>query len=445
MKAVRSVAVVLFMLGSGSAAGAFDLLEVYQLSMRHDPRLQAAIYQYEAARESVPQSKAALFPDLSFNYEYLKTRQDIRSSDNDVFGSGKTRFSTNSYGLVLTQPIFRFGDWQALKQSHARVAQAVAELTAAKQDHILRVSELYLSVLAAQDDLNYATAEKSAIERQLQLAVRRRQSGLATRTDEYDASARFALAASREIEAENRLDDAQQALIESTGQLIVDLSPLGASIPLLLPSPADVEHWVSESMQQNLAIEGRRQAVAISSKEIGRQKGGYYPSIDLVARLDNRDTGGSLFGGGSEVETADIAVQFNMPLFKGGGTNSRVRQATLEHLQALEELRLEEFLVMRESRSAYLGVISGVNRVDALAESVTAQESALEAKKRGYQSGINTALHVLDAERDFYLIKRDHAQARYDYLINTLRLKLAAGMLAEADLIAVNDMLTKGP
>jgi outer membrane protein len=445
MRAIRIVAAVTTMLGCGSAAGAFDLLEVYQLSLRQDPRLQAAIYQYEAARESVPQSKAALFPDLSFNYEYLKTRQDIRSSDNDVFGSGETRFSTNSYGLVLTQPIFRFGDWQALKQSHARVAQAVAELTAAKQDHILRVSQLYLSVLAAQDDLDYATAEKSAIERQLQLAVRRRQSGLATRTDEYDASARFALAVSREIEAENRLDDAQQALLESTGQLIVDLNPLGASIPLLRPNPADVEHWVGESVQQNLAIEGRRQAVAISSREIGRQKGGYYPSIDLVARLDNRDTGGTLFGGGSEVETADVAVQFNMPLFKGGSTRSRVRQATLEHLQALEELRLEEFLVMRESRSAYLGVISGVNRVDALAESVTAQESALEARRRGYQSGINTALHVLDAERDFYLIKRDHAQARYDYLINTLRLKLAAGMLAEADLIAVNDMLTMGP
>jgi len=445
MKAIRIVAAVTTMLCSGSAAGEFDLLEVYQLSLRQDPRLQAAIYQYEAARESVPQSKAALFPDLSFNYEYLKTRQDIRSSDNEVFGSGATRFATNSYGLVLTQPIFRFGDWQALKQSHARVAQAVAELSAAKQDHILRVSQLYLSVLAAQDDLNYATAEKSAIERQLQLAVRRRQSGLATRTDEYDASARFALAVSREIEAENRLDDAQQALLESTGQRIVDLSPLGESIPLLLPNPADVEHWVDESMQQNLAIEGRRQAVAISSREIGRQKGGYYPSIDLVARLDNRDTGGSLFGGGSEVETADVAVQFNMPLFKGGSTNSRVRQATLEHLQALEELRLEEFIVMRESRSAYLGVISGVNRVDALAESVTAQESALEARKRGYQSGINTALHVLDAERDFYLIKRDHAQARYDYLINTLRLKLAAGILGEDDLIAVNDMLTTGP
>jgi outer membrane protein len=386
-----------------------------------------------------------LFPDLSFNYEYLDTNQDIKSSDNAVFGSGSISFPTTTYGIVLKQPVFRFGDWQGLKQADARVAQAVAELTAARQDHILRISKLYLGVLAAQDDLDYASAEKLAIERQRKLATRRRESGLATRTDEYDAKARYALAVSGEYEAQNRLDDAQQALMESTGRLVVDLDPLGTTIPLLLPSPADVEHWVSASMNQNLAIEGRRQAIVVSEKEIKRQKSNYYPTIDLVARLDNRDTDGSLFGGGSEVETADIAVQFNLPLFKGGGTRSRVRQANFEHLRAKEELRLEQYVVTRKSRSAYLGVISGVSRVDALAESVTAQESALDAKKRGYQAGINTALHVLDAERDLYLIKRDHAQARYDYLISTLQLKEAAGVLTEADLNDVNNMLTAGP
>jgi len=444
MKASRIVVTLATLLGSGSIAGAADLLEVFQLSVQQDPRLRAAIYQYEAAKESVPQAKASLFPDLSFSYNHLETRQDIKSSDNTVFGSGSTRFPTSSYGLVLKQPIFRFGDWQNLKQSHARVAQAVAEVTAARQDHILRLSQLYLGVLAAQDDLDYSISEKLAIERQLQSATRRRESGLATRTDEYDARARFSLAVSQEIEAQNRLDDAQQALMESTGQLIVDLDPLGATIPLLLPSPANVDQWVSESMSQNLAVEGRRQAVVVSEKEIKRQKAGHYPSLDLIARLDNRDTQGSLFGGGSEVETADVALQFNLPLFKGGGTRSRVRQANFEHLRALEELRLEQYLVTRESRSAYLGVISGVSRVGALADSVTAQQSALEVKRRGYQSGINTALHVLDAERDLYLIKRDHAQARYDYLVSTLRLKQAAGVLDEADLTDINNMLKSG-
>lgn len=427
-----------------STAVAADLLDVYRLSEQHDPELQVAIYRYEAARESVPQAKAKLFPDLSLSYEYLETDQEIKSSDNAVFGSGSTSFPTNTFGLVLTQPIFRFGDWQSLKQSHARVAQAVADLTAARQDHILRVSQTYLGVLAAQDDLEFASAERAAVESQLELATRRRASGLATRTDEYDAQARFALVQSNEIEAENRLDDARQALLVTTGELFTDLDRLADTIPLTPPTPAVAEDWVNQSIQQNLGLEARRQAAEIAEREVRRQRGGYYPTLDLVARLDDRDTEGSLFGGGSEVETADIALQFNLPLFKGGATRSRVRQASAEHRQARQELRLETLEVTREARSAYLGVISGMNRVRALSESVKAQQSALEAKRRGFQSGMNTALHVLDAERDLYLIKRDYAQARYDYLLNMLRLKSSAGVLSATDLERVNRMLTNG-
>lgn len=445
MKSRWILGIVVSVFGCFSIARAADLLDVFEMSVQRDPRLQAAIYQYEAAKETVPQAKALLFPNLSLNFERLETHQDIRSSDNAVFGSGSTSFPTTSYGLVLKQPILRLGDWKGLKQSHARVARAVAELTAARQEHLLRVSELYLGVLAARDNLEYSSAEKTAIERQLELAIRRRQNGLATRTDEHDAQARYSLAVSNEIEARNRLDDAQQALVESTGQLVTDIDPLRATIPLQLPNPSNVDDWVNVAMQKNLSIEERRQASAIAQLEIERQKSGYYPTLDLFVRLDDRDTDGSLFGGGSRVETADVALQFNVPLFQGGATRSRIRQANLEYLRAKEELRLEQMLVTRESRSAYLGVISGVRRVEALADSVKAQESALEAKRRGYRSGVNTALHVLDAERDFYLIKRDYAQARYDYLISTLRLKLAAGQLIEADLVEINNRLEKGP
>lgn len=444
MRVIRLVGTFVAGLFGVSAASAAGLLEVFQMSEQHDPELRAAIYEYEAARESVPQAKANLFPDLRFSFEYLETDQDIKSSDNEVFASGSTSFPTETFGLVLTQPIFRFGDWQALKQSHARVAQAVADLSAAKQDHVLRVSTIYLGVLAAEDDLEFASAEKAAVERQLELAIRRRESGLGTRTDEYDARARFALVQSNEIEAQNRLDDARQALLVTTGQLIMQLDPLAETILLELPDPPVVEDWVDQSIQQNLGLEARRQAAEIAEREVRRQRSGYYPTLDLVARLDNRDTDGSLFGGGSEVETADIALQFNLPLYQGGGNRSRVRQASFEHLQARQELRLETLEVGREARSAYLGVMSGVNRANALSESVTAQQSALEAKRRGFETGINTALHVLDAERDLYLIKRDYAQARYDYLLSMLRLKSSAGTLSIADLERIDAMLASG-
>lgn len=444
MRLFRVVGIFAGLCSGISTAGAADVLDVFRLSEQHDPELQAAIYRYEAAKEAVPQARARLFPDLSLSYEHMETEQEIKSSDNAVFGSGKTDFPTQTFGVVLTQTIFRFGDWQSLKQSHAQVAQAVAELEAARQDHVLRVSQIYLGVLAAEDDLEFASAELAAVESQLELATRRRESGLATRTDEYDARARYALVQSNEIEARNRLDDARQALLVTTGELIADLDSLAESIPLDTPQPANAETWVQQSIEQNLGIEARRQAEVVAEREVRRQRGSYYPTIDLVARLDDRDTDGSLFGGGSEVETADIAVQFNMPLFKGGSTRSRVRQASFEHMQARQELRLEMLEVTREARSAYLGVISAVNRVNALAESVAAQQNALEAKRREFESGINTALHVLDAERDLYLIKRDYAQARYDYLLDTLRLKSSAGILAVSDLERINRMLANG-
>lgn len=442
MRINRLVGTLIVLVASGSTAKSADLLEVLQLSAQHDPELQAAIYEYEAAKESVPQAKANLFPDLRLSYEYLETDQDIKSSDNTVFGSGSTSFPTKSFGAVLTQPIFRFGDWQALKQSHAKVAQAVADLSAARQSHLLRVSQTYLGVLAAEDDLEFAQAERVAVESQLNLATRRRQSGLATRTDEYDAKARYSLITSNEIAAENRLDDARQALLVTSGVLILDLDPLAAQISLDMPDPPTVETWVQQSIEQNLSLEARRQAVQVAEKEIRRQKSGHYPTLDLVVSLDNRDTDGTLFGGGSEVERADIAVQFNLPLFEGGATRSRVRQATFEYRQAMQEMKLEQLQVSREARSSFLGVISGVSKVQALDDSVTAQQSALEAKRRGYESGINTALHVLDAERDLYLIKRDYAQSRYDYLLSMLRLKNSAGILTESDLDKINRMLT---
>jgi outer membrane protein len=424
------------------AAHATDLEDVYRLSIDHDPRLQAARFQYEAAKEAVPQARAQLLPNLNLELEHLETEQDIRSSDNAVFGSGRSDFPTDRYGLTLSQPIFRFADWQRLKQSHAEVAQALAEYTAEEQQLILRVAEAYLGVLAAQDNVRFTEAEQAAVGRQRELAATRRTAGLAPRTDEYDANARYAVVVANAVEAQNQLDDAYQALLESAGTLITDVAPLTDEIPLESPNPSNVDDWVERALEQNLGLIARMQALEVAQHEVRRQSADRYPTVDFLARLDNRDTEGSLFGGGSEVETADFGIQFRVPLYLGGSTGSRVRQASLVVDQVVEEVKLERLIVARRARSAYLGVLSGISRTEALGESLLAQKSALDAKQRGYNSGINTTLDVLDAERDLYLIRRDRAQARYDYLLSTLRLKQATGTLSTDDLARINDMLT---
>lgn len=423
------------------AAHATDLLEVYRLSVEHDPRLQAARYRFEAAKEGVPQARSLLLPSISAEAEYLDTQQDIRSSDNLVFASGKTDFPTNRYGLTLSAPLFRMADWHRLKQSHAEVALALAEYTAEEQELVRRVAESYLAVLAAQDNLRFAEAEKTAVERQRDLARTRRSSGLAPRTDEFDANARYALVVANAVEAENQLDDARQALVETAGVLLTDLEPLGAEIPLERPDPMDVDQWVALAIRESPQLLAREQSLEVAQHEVRRQSAGRYPTLNLLTRVDNRDTEGSLFGGGSDVETADVAIQLRVPIYTGGNQGSNVRQAALKVDESVEQLKLERLVVARQARSAYLGVVSGIARTEALSESLVAQRSALDAKQRGYGSGINTGLDVLDAERDLYLIMRDHAQARYDYLLSTLRLKQAAGTLRVEDLARINEIL----
>jgi outer membrane protein len=423
------------------AAGATDLLEAYQLSLQHDPRLQAARYRYEAAKEAVPQARALLLPNIAVEAEYLDTEQDIRSSDNAVFAAGKTDFPTNRYGLTLSAPLFRMADWHGLKQSHAEVALALAEFTAEEQELLRRVAESYLAVLAAEDNVRFAEAEQAAIERQRQLTLTRRSSGLAPRTDEFDANARYALVVANVVEAQNQLDDARQALLETSGMLLTDLEPLRSEIPLERPNPLDVDQWVDLALRQSPQVLAREQSLEVAQHEVRRQSAGRYPTLNLITRVDNRDTEGSLFGGGSEVETADVAIQLRVPVFSGGSQGSNVREAALRVDETVEHVKLERLVVARQARSAYLGVLSGIARTEALGESLVAQRSALDAKQRGYASGINTALDVLDAERDLYLILRDHAQARYDYLLSTLRLKQAAGTLSVEDLVRINEAL----
>jgi len=423
------------------SAQSVDLLETYRLSLDHDPRLKAAGYRYEAAQEAVPQALSLLRPNLSLDAEYRDTTQNIRSSDNLVYASGRSDFPTNSFGLTMSAPIFRLADWKRLKQSHAEVALALAEYTSEEQDLILRVTEAYLGVLAAQDNVRFTEAELAAVEQQLELARTRRESGLAPRTDEYDAAARHAIVLADSADAANQLDNAVQVLLESTGALTPDVDPMRDEIPLERPDPLDADRWVAIALEQNAELLAREQAFEVAQHEVDRQVAGRYPSLNFLTRLDNRDTQGSLFGGGSEVDTADFAIQLKVPLFAGGSTRSNVRRASLLRSESAEQLKLERLVVARETRGAYLGVLSGITRIEALNQSLVAQRSSLDAKRRGYSSGINTGLDVLDAERDLYRIERDHAQARYDYVLSALRLKRAAGTLAVEDLQHINDIL----
>ncbi len=433
--------IILLSLFTITSVHAENLEEIYRKALVNDPLFVGSLHARRAAEESLNQAQAGYLPNVSLDIERTETTQDVISSDNAVFAVGQTRFPTNSYTLKLTQPLFQWASIVRIRQAEVESKKAEIEFFKARQDLILRTSERYMKVLAAQDLLEFSETEKVAVKRQLDLAKGRYKMGLARLTDKLDAEARYAWVESVSVENRFAVEDTQQELRESTGELPQNLNRLKNDIVLERPEPEDLQAWVDIAMESNPDILIARYAVEIARHEQERQKAGHLPTLDVVARQNYRDTGGTLFGGGSEVKNRDILLRFSLPIYEGGMVSSRSRETAELYAKAKQDLEQQTRLVVRKTTAAYHGVISAISKVEALSHAVKSQQRTLKAKREGFKSGLNTNIHVLDAERDLYQAKKDYAQARYEYLLNSLRLKKVTGNLTEQDLLAINNWL----
>ncbi|PLX80294.1 MAG: type I secretion protein TolC, partial [Desulfuromonas sp.] len=278
-----------------------------------------------------------------------------------------------------------------------------------------------------------------------ELASGRFEMGLAPITDLHDARARLASREARTLEAEIALGDALQALRELTGDIPEALQPLADGFEPIDPEPDAVEPWVEAALEQNLTVQSQRELVELARRTVKIQKAGHYPTLDLVGRFNNQTTDGTLFGGGSEVETTDITLQFSLPLYHGGATSSKSREANEQYNKARSDYEKALRETERLARSSFLGVKNSIARIAALKQALVAQQSTLEAKQEGYRSGLFTSLAVLDAERDLYMAMAEFAQSRYDYILNSLKLRQADGSLSETDLELASSWFTAMP
>ncbi|MBI1943355.1 MAG: TolC family outer membrane protein [Betaproteobacteria bacterium] len=417
------------------------LLEAYRLAVENDPKYRAARAESLAAGTAIDQARAGFLPQVRFDLERTETRQRILKSENPIFGAGITNFPTDNETLSVNQPIFRKDVIERFAQAKAVVRQAEFTLLAAEQDLLLRTAAAYLVVLAATDSQALARAEREAVGKALDLAREKLAIGLGTIVNQHDAAARYAVTQARELEAQYRLHDARQGLREITGRLIEKVQRLREEFTLETPEPARVDRWLASASEQNLVLRAKREAVEVARQEVERQRAGHFPSLNLVLNHNRRDAGSTLFGGGSEVETTDLTLRLSVPIFEGGLTSAVTQEAAHRYQKSREELEQERRAVERATRAAFEGTLVGVSLVRALRQSVISQQSALEAKEEGHRSGLFTLLPVLDAQRDLYLAKRDFAQSRYEYLLTRLRLKQAAGMLSEADLVSLGAAL----
>ena len=422
-----------------NTAYAVDLMEIYGHALDSDPQYRQVAATKRAVMEQRPQALAQLLPSLSFSANAFTNEQEIDSIFNPIEQQGKVTYSSRGYSLDLTQPLFRGDRIIRYLQAGNQIKQADAELIAAEQDLILRTTTAYFEVLAAYDNLGFAEAEKKSLSRQLDQAKQRFDVGLTAITDVQEAQAGYDRAFAAEIEARNNVDNSTESLREITGAYFSGLATLGETMPLLSPQPEEIETWTGAALEQNLNVLAAQHAVDNARREIKRQQAGRLPTLDMVARHSLDETGGRF--GSFESTTSSVGVQLNVPIFQGGYVNSRVRE-THERLNAeLERLEQARRNAQRLTRQAYLGVISGISRVNALKQAVVSSETALQATEAGFEVGTRTAVDVVAAERATSQARRDYARARYDYLLDTLRLKQASGSLSAADLSQVNRWL----
>lgn len=432
---------VLLALGAFQAQAA-DLNDIYRLAVDADPLFRAAYYNHQASREILTQANSGYLPSVMASFDWTGTRQEILESDNVLFQAGSTTFPTNVLSLSLSQPLLRIGNLVRIRQAKTELKQADAELEKVAQELILRTAESYLFALAAEDHLDYLKSERSAVENQLVLAKAMREAKLGREADLLEAEARLAAVVADYSEAEVGRQDAYEAIFELTGEFPTELKKLQKEFPLATPEPLDSAYWIEVANEQNWELIVQRESVEVSRHEIDRQNAGHYPTVDLELRETVRDTGGTIFGGGSEVENREVILSFKMPIYMGGSVSSKKREAVLRHQAALEDLQRIARKVKRETEKGFRGILNAIERVTARNKEVAAQEEVLKLKRAGYRANLFTNLSVLDAEQDLYSAKRDLAAARYEYLLNGLRLKAFVGQLSEADLMDLNQWLT---
>lgn len=451
MNTTKSTLIALAILGINLPANAADLIETYHAAQGQDSVFAAARGAQRAGQEKLTQGRSTLLPSVNVtaNSTYNNNEVQYNQPVSAFIVQGTSRYINNSAAITLVQPLFRQNNWQLYSASELQVAQSEAQFKNAEQDLIIRSAQAYFDVLAAQDAVNLTAAQKTAIAEQLAQAKRNFEVGSATITDTLEAQARFDLVDAQAIAAQSNLEIKERSYQQLTNAMPNNLQALGPAFKLEMPQPADAEKWVEQAQQGSLQLAVAKASAELADKEVVRNRGGHYPTLDLVGSYGKTKitpVGDGTYGNGNnsldtDQTTSYVGVQLNIPLFQGGATQSKWREAEANRDRANAELESARRNVDLQTRQAYSGVVNGMSQVMALEQALKSSEKLLEASKLGQEVGVRTNLDVLNAQQQLFSTRRDLFQAKYNYLISRLKLKAAAGSLAEDELAVVNQAL----
>lgn len=420
-----------------------DLLAIYSQALAHDPTLASAKNANLAAQEIIEQGKALYRPTINFNAGASASQTHIKFTGagfNAFRAEGSQNFQGYQYGVEARQPIYRKQNLVQMDQSKTQVSQADKQLYLSQQDLIMRTTQAYFDVLNAQDRIALIGAQKTAILSQLDQAKANFEVGTSTITDVNEAQARYDLIVAQEIAAINEHQIAKRAIEAVTGEMPGELAT-GKTIIEVVQPPQSMQDWQQIATENNLNIQIQQDALKLAEQEVERAEAGHLPTLDAVGSYTSSYADGGTSGVGNDLQNATIGVQLQIPLYQGGAISSRARQAVLNKQRAMDDVEIARRQTGLDTQRAYLNLGTSIAQVKALEQALTSSQSQLDSTKLGYEVGVRTSVDVLNAQQQLFSAKRDLLQARYNYLVNVIRLKFTSGVLTEADLQQINHQL----
>jgi outer membrane protein len=425
-------------IAASSAAHALDLAEAYAKARSNDPNWSAAHNSFLADQEGTGVSRGNLLPSLVAN-------GGISENTFDPKGGGSYSYKATQWSAKLTQPIFSAGAWYDYQRAKAVSSQSEANYHSQEQNLALRVAQAYFAVLSAQETLAYSQSEEAAYSRQLDQAQQRFDVGLIAITDVLEARASYDGAKANRISAEADLNSAQENLAAIIGEQPGKLAPLKPDAPMVKPVPGDPEEWVKLARDRNPDIIAARESYKVARAATRQTRSGYLPTVDVYgsyASVDrNTSDPAAAILTAQNGTTTSYGIEANWALFSGGGTYAASKQASYREAAAQDQVTATERSVINNTRTAFLNVSADSYRVEARKQAVASNESSEAATQAGYEVGTRNIVDVLLAQRNLYAAKRDYAAARYDYVINSLKLKAASGQLSDVDIRELNNWL----
>ncbi|MEZ5494360.1 MAG: TolC family outer membrane protein [Pseudomonadales bacterium] len=448
--ALRASALALLCVSMSGALHAETLEQVFQSARQNDASLKSQAAQAAAGRETGNIYKAPLLPQAELSATKSKSKNHIQGYRCSGTGTGlgdcdNVRSNTTSSNLTVTQTLFNMEQWYDFQKGKKISEQADAQYRVDEMAFMVRVVDTYIGVLRAIDTYQTALAQEKAIERQLEQAKQRFDVGLIAITDVQESQATYDSAHVATLSALGNIGIAFEAVEQLTGQRLDSIAPLSADLPIKMLQPEAQAEWEKLALENNPGLSVATLAVDASRENAKARRAAHLPTLYGSFQHSNSDgdidynTG---FGRmNDDMNGNAVAINLRIPLYSGGGISAARRQAYQQQIAAEEQLTDSQRTVVQGARSYYLEVTTDIQRVAAQKQAINSAQSALDATQAGYEVGTRNIVDVLDAEQRLYRAKFLYDTARYQYILNMLRLLQTAGTLSDTNVLTLNQWM----